>query len=48
VQLSDSKSAYAQELLQVLAQQTRLQRDILAKIVKQSNSVTGPEMVFSR
>jgi transcriptional regulator with XRE-family HTH domain len=32
VQLSDSTSAYAQELLQVLAQQTRLQRDILAKI----------------
>jgi transcriptional regulator with XRE-family HTH domain len=32
MQLSDSTSAYAQELLQVLAHQTRLQRDILAKI----------------
>jgi transcriptional regulator with XRE-family HTH domain len=32
VQLSDSTSAYAQELLQALAQQTRLHRDILAKI----------------
>jgi transcriptional regulator with XRE-family HTH domain len=32
LQLSDSTSAYAQELLQVLGQQTRSQRNILAKI----------------